>query len=237
MMNQKKFVHVDKKWHLEPLEHILINNTRWYLSPVGEIPSVTTVTGWRKTRFFAEWRSKNPDESKRVLRRGNILHSTIEDYLNNEDIDLSAIPPNEAGLFVQMKKELDKIDNIHEVEASLWSETAALAGRVDCVAEYNGRLSVIDFKGSTRKKHKKDIGNYFMQATAYAIAWQERTDIPVDNFAIIISTENDGVQVFEDNPINHTKVLLETIEDYHAKLESQNKAIENYLSKDVAIQG
>jgi genome maintenance exonuclease 1 len=183
------------------------------------LPSVTTVTGWEKQAFFAKWRKENPKESKRVLSRGNKLHSTIEDYLNNKEIDLSAIPPIEVELFIQMKDELDNIDNIHELETALWSETTMLAGRVDCVAEYNGKLSIIDFKGSTRKKRKGDIGNYFLQATAYAIAWQERTNIPIHNVVILISSEDGNVQVFEGNPLDYTKPLLNTIQKFHKALE------------------
>jgi genome maintenance exonuclease 1 len=90
-----------------------------------------------------------------------------------------------------------------------------LAGRADCIAEYNGKLSVIDFKGSTRVKRKEDIENYFIQASAYAIAWQERTGIPITNFAILISCENGQIQTFEGNPIDYAKPLLKAIEGYH----------------------
>ena len=98
-----------------------------------------------------------------------------------------------------------------------------LAGRVDCVAEYKGRLSVIDFKGSTRPKKKREIENYFLQATAYAIAWQERTGIPVDNFVILLTTDDGITQVFEGNPMNHVKKLLSVIENYHNNSESRER--------------
>ena len=94
-----------------------------------------------------------------------------------------------------------------------------LAGRVDCVAEYNGKLSIIDFKGSTRAKRESDVQNYFLQATAYAIAWQERTGQAIENFAILMSCEDGITQVFEGRPIRYTKKLLETIEKYHASIE------------------
>ena len=90
-----------------------------------------------------------------------------------------------------------------------------LAGRADCVGEYDGKLSIIDFKGSTRPKRKEDILNYFMQATAYSIAWQERTGIPIDNIVILISCDGGQVQEFEDTPIRYAKALLSVIEGYH----------------------
>ena len=219
-MEQKTFTHVDKVWaeELENLSTTNKNGSRWYECPIGSLPSVTTVTGWKKQAFFAKWRKENPKESKRVLSRGNTLHATIEDYISNKQIKLSDIPPIEVELFLQMKDELDNIDNIHELETALWSETTMLAGRVDCVAEYNGKLSIIDFKGSTRKKRKSDIGNYFLQATAYAIAFQERTGVAIDNFVILISSEDGAVQVFEGNPLNYTKALLDTIQSFHEML-------------------
>ena len=153
-----------------------------------------------------------------MLSRGNAFHSLIEDYLNNK-LDLSKWTPETIELFHQLKPELDKIDNIHALEVPLWSEAMMLAGRVDCVAEYNGKLSIIDFKGSTRAKRESDVQNYFLQATAYAIAWQERTGQAIENFAILMSCEDGITQVFEGRPIRYTKKLLETIEKYHASIE------------------
>ena len=193
------------------------NGVRHYETPTGTYPSVTTVVGWEKSQFFKEWRQKNPKESKRVLRRGNLLHETIEDYLNNKDIELMSLPPTVATLFMQMKEELDNINNIHALEVALWSETLGLAGRVDCVAEYNGELTIIDFKGSTREKYAEDIENYFLQGTAYALMWQERTGQAIKKFNIIISNE-DGqpCQVFSGNPLDYVGKLFKTIQNYHS---------------------
>ena len=215
MMEQKRFIHVDKTWKIEDLTTVTEDNGRWYNSPIGNLPSVTTVTGWEKSEFFKEWRQKNPKESKRVLSRGNLLHKTIEDYINNEDIDLNELPINEAKLFLNIKPLIDRIDNVYELEVPLWSKSTMLAGRADCVGEYDGKLSIIDFKGSTRPKRKEDILNYFMQATAYSIAWQERTGIAIDNIVILISCDGGQVQEFEDTPIRYAKALLDVIEGYH----------------------
>ena len=114
-----------------------------------------------------------------------------------------------------MKESLDKISNIRALEASLWSKSTTLAGRVDCVGEYDGELSIIDFKGATRKKRIRDIDNYFMQATAYAIAWQERVEQPVNQIVILIAAEDGANQVFKSTPQLHTKPLLEAIKKYN----------------------
>tara|TARA_R110002074_G_scaffold213411_3_gene383142 strand:- start:343 stop:984 length:642 start_codon:yes stop_codon:yes gene_type:complete len=189
---------------------------RFYQTPEGnKYPSVTTVTGWEKQKFFKEWRKNNPKESKRVLSRGNDLHDLIERYLNNEDIDLLLESPVVSSLFVQIKESLDKIDNIHALEVALWSDTLGLAGRVDCVAEYEGKLSVIDFKGSNRQKRLNDIENYMLQGTAYSIMWHERTGTPIREFHIMIAAENGfPCKVFTGDPIVYVPMLYETIEKY-----------------------
>ena len=182
---------------------------RFYDSPGGKFPSVTTVTGFEKKAFFAEWRRNNPKESRRVLSRGNALHKLIEDYLNNEDIDLLSVSPVVSSWFVQMKDTL---------EMPLWSNTLALAGRVDCVAEYDGKLSIIDFKGSTRQKREEDIENYYLQGTAYAIMWHERTGVPIREFNIIVANENGtACQVFSGNPTKYVPSLYKMIKKYHEK--------------------
>ena len=210
-MNQKTFNHVEKTWLLKDMTVTEGDGTRFYQTPNGiKLPSVTTVTGWEKRHFFAKWRRENPKEAERVTTRGNTLHSTIEDYLYNKEIkeDLSSNP---YVLFAQLRKELDKIDNIHELEAPLWSTTIGLAGRVDCIAEYNGKLSIIDFKGSTKTKKEEWIQNYFHQATAYAIMFQEKTGIEIKNIVIMVACENGENQIFTKKPIDYVKGLYKDI--------------------------
>lgn len=214
-MEMKKFHHVEKTWNLDELVAKTTEEGRKYFTEDGQsFPSVTTVTGHRKQAFFAEWRRNNPQESKRVLVRGNKLHSVIEDYLNNEEIKITEIPANEAQLFMQLLPELNKIDNIYEQESPLWSSTLGLAGRVDCIAEYDGTLSIIDFKGSTRRKRTTDIHEYFMQATAYAIMWQERTGIPIHQVVILMSCEDGHTESFVADPRHYVRSLKEIIEGY-----------------------
>lgn len=196
------------------LKEVYKNDKRFYSTPEGDFPSVTTVVGFEKQQFFAEWRKKNPEESKRVTSRGTKFHGIIESYLKNEDIDFENMIPNYKVLFNQLKPELDKIDNIVAIETPLWSKILGLAGRTDCIAEYDGKLSIIDFKASSKEKRAKDIDNYFMQATAYALMFQERTGKIIDNFAILISCEDGFKQVFEGKPINYVKPLKQIITRY-----------------------
>lgn len=209
----KQFKHnfVDLTCEIKEVEQ---DGKRFYSTPGGLFPSVTTVTGFEKQQFFAEWRKKNPEESKRVTARGTKLHSLIEKYLRNEPIDLEELMPGNKALFLLLKPELDKIDNIYALETPLWSKTVGLAGRTDCIAEYDGRLSIIDFKASTKEKRQSDIDNYFTQATAYSLMFQERTNIKITNFAILIACEDGLKQVFEGNPIKYVKKLHSAIKKY-----------------------
>ena len=196
------------------LKEVQQNNKRFYQTPEGIFPSVTTVVGFEKQQFFAEWRKKNPEESKRVTGRGTEFHSLIEKYLKNETIDYDNLNSNIKFLFSQLKPELDKLDNIIALETPLWSKILGLAGRTDCIAEYDGKLSIIDFKASSKEKRERDIDNYFMQATAYALMFQERTGMIIDNFAILISCEDGMKQVFEGNPMKYVKDLKKAIVKY-----------------------
>lgn len=214
MLLNKTFNHVESPlW--EELKSETTNEGRYYQTPDGKrYPSVTTVTGWEKKAFFAEWRRKNPEESKRVLHRGNCLHQIIENYLNNESEYLKGAESDHAKLFYQLTEDLDRIDNIVGLEKPMWSHTAKIAGRVDCIAEFDGKLSIIDFKGSTKPKFTSDIQNYFMQATAYAIMYQERTGTPINQIVIMISCDTGDTQVFTEDPRKYVRKLHECIQKY-----------------------
>jgi len=213
-MTCKKFTHKDAV-DLQELERVEVNGSRYYISPQGtRLPSVTTVVGWEKRHFFAEWRRKNPEESRRVSTRGTRFHSLVEDYINNKDDLKERYTPNLLDLFLSLKSDIDRIDNIRAQEVPLWSETIGLAGRVDCIAEFDGKLSVIDFKTSKRRKTKDEIENYFQQATAYALMWQERTGEPIDTIVILMTCDDGTTQVFRESPMNFVGSLYTTIQNY-----------------------
>jgi genome maintenance exonuclease 1 len=199
----------------QELQRIEENGKRFYVTPEGNrYPSVTTVTGYAKKAFFAEWRKNNPEEAKRVSVRGTRFHSLVEKYLNNEEMDRKKINFADLFLFSQAESEIDKIDNIHLLETTLWSDVLKLAGRVDCIADYEGSLSVIDFKSASKEKPPSDIKEYFMQATAYAIMYQERYGKAIDNIVIIMSSEDGMVNVYQRNPVDYVKDLFDTIKEY-----------------------
>jgi ATP-dependent exoDNAse (exonuclease V) beta subunit len=190
------------------------DGSRFYTTPTGQkYPSVTTVVGWEKREFFKEWREKNPEESKRILANGTKVHAMVEDYLNNEEVDKSDHRSYEQ--FDNLKVLLHNINNIRAQEVPLFSDLLCLAGRVDCVGEYKGVLSIIDFKTSKRLKSKDQIEDYFCQATAYAIMWQQMTGEKVPQIAILITTANGEVQEYIEDPVNYVGVLKRKIDSYY----------------------
>jgi genome maintenance exonuclease 1 len=209
----KKFTHIPPPKDIQELKTIQEDDGRFYLAP-GEkrYPSVTTVVGYEKQKFFAKWRRENPEEAKRTSDRGNVLHEACENYLNNEPV--REMEQNEKMLFANMRRSIDRIDNVRALEVPLWSHTLKLAGRVDCVGEFDGKLSIIDFKGSTRRKSPSNITNYFCQATAYSIMWQEMMEEEIQQIVILISSEDGANQVFVKKPIDYVGELKRSIDLY-----------------------
>ena len=183
-------------------------------------PSVTTVIGHSKKKSIMEWRQKVGEEeankiSKRASTRGNKCHKLCELYLSNESISKYADDPLSMGLFYQIKPHLDSINNIHALEAPLHSKLLRLAGRVDCIAEYKEELAIIDFKTSTKVKREEWIHDYFAQETAYAIMFQELTNLQVKKLVTIIACETGEPQVFEIyDKFMYARKLKEYIDAY-----------------------
>jgi hypothetical protein len=201
----------------EQIETVESGGGRRYKTPDGIFPSVTTVTGWKKRAFFAKWRRENPEESKRVLSRGTKLHAIIETYLRN-DLTPTALAEaagtSEADLFVSMREDINRIGAIYAIEVPLWSRKVGLAGRTDCIGEFDGVPSVIDFKSSNYPKSEDAIQDYFMQATAYSLMWQDRTGQELRNIAILIGVEDGGCQVFTADPRDYIEDLVDAIRTY-----------------------
>jgi len=167
-----------------------------------------------------EWRNRVGEEeanaiSKRASTRGNKCHKLCELYLENKSISKYKDDPLSMGLFYQIKPYLDSIDNIHALEEPLSSSLLKMAGRVDCIAEYNGELAIIDFKTSTKYKREEWIHDYFAQETAYAIMFQELTGLIPKKLVTIIACETGEPQIFEIyDTIKYARKLKEYIDAY-----------------------
>lgn len=178
------------------------DGSRVYETPSGRAyPSVTTVTGLHNKQAILDWRKRvGAEEANRIstkaAKRGTRIHTLCESYLNNESVE-----PNlfDTETFKAIKPYLNNIQDVHCLETPLYSDHLEVAGTVDCIAKYNGKMSVIDFKTSTRKKSRDDIQNYFMQCSAYAVAFEERTGVPVGKIIIIMAVDDDDTIIFEEN--------------------------------------
>ena len=195
---------------------------RRYCTPTGErYPSITTVLSILSKDSILEWRARvGNEEANRVSRvaagRGTSVHSIVEDYLNNKELDLQKRMPNASAAFRSIRPILDQgIGEIYMQESPLYSDHLRVAGRCDLVAEFNGKLSVVDIKTSSRPKSRDDVHAYFMQEAAYAIMFEERTGIPVNRLVTIMSVDFSEPIVFVEKRDAWTKVLLETIERYY----------------------
>jgi len=179
-------------------------------------PSVTTVTGWAKRDFWAKWR-ENPENKKssdEAMRRGTAMHTMIENYLNKETYRTTC--EKTQTLFNQMIPSLDKINKVVAQETQLCSDSLRMAGRFDCIGEYEGVLSVIDFKSAKSRRKEDWIQNYFEQTAAYSYMWLENMGVRVPQVVILISAEDGSTQVFKKNPDDYKIKLGESIKNYWA---------------------
>ena len=216
-----EFNHVDL--HLPRLERETIDGVRFYKIPgkenVKRLVSITSVTSHKNRQIFIDWRKKVGDAkadkiTKQATSRGTDMHSLVENYLLNIP-ELPEVQPLSDYLFKIARKELDKINNIHAIEDSLYSEVLGIAGTVDCIAEYDGELAVIDFKTSKKPKPVEWIEHYFVQAAAYACMLYEMTGITVKKLVILMACENGECVVYEEyDKGKYIKLLVEYIREF-----------------------
>ena len=193
---------------------------RYYTTPDGvRLPSVTTVIGAKGKEAILKWRQRvGEEEANRVSKlstsRGTNLHTICENYLNNDPKYLLKVMPDALEMFKSIKPLLNRINNIHYQEQALWSVGIGMAGRVDCIGEFDGKLSVIDFKTSKRIKTREDIDSYFAQCVAYACMYEELVGQPIEQIVIIMAVENEEPLLFVEKTSDHLNTLLDYIKFY-----------------------
>lgn len=209
---------------LTEMNAVTTDKGRRYRTPEGiDLPSITTVLSILSRESIMKWRKRVGAEeanriSHRASTRGTAVHAIIEKYINNEENFKDGYTPDIISSFIDLKPILDtRIGRIYAQEAPLYSTHLGVAGRVDCVAEFDGHLSIIDFKTSMKPKRLDWIKNYFMQESAYAIMWEERTGRPITQLVTIISVDNHEPQIFIEHRDNWVRPLRETIAQYNAE--------------------
>ena len=197
------FNHIDLD--LKPIARETIDGVRYYKIPDEEEPlrlvSITSITSHFNKQIFLDWRKKVGNEeadriTKAATTRGTDMHTLTEYYLKNEK--LPKVPPISDFLFKISKKELNRIDKIHSLEGALYSKQLGIAGTVDCIAEHDGELAIIDFKTSKKPKPREWIEHYFVQAMEYGCMLYEMKNIAIKKLVIIMACENGECVVYEE---------------------------------------
>ena len=214
------FIHHNYLGDIE-LECKTTESIRLYNLPNGNwVPSITSVTSFYNRQIFAKWRQRVGLEeanriTKRATARGTDFHQVCQDYLENKELVWDNYQVLTKHMFHHEKPYLDKINNIHAIERTLYSEYFGLAGRVDCIAEYDGELAVIDFKTSEKIKPEEWIENYFVQEMFYASAYYEMTEIPIVKLITIMVTPGGEVKIFDKrNKSDYIKLLVRYIKEF-----------------------
>jgi genome maintenance exonuclease 1 len=221
------FNHVEL--NLPSLERVLIDGVRYYKIPEDSSPlefvSITSVISNYNKEFFNNWRKRvGVEEADKITRkatsRGTDMHTLVEHHLKNEE--LPTVQPLSDMLFKIAKPALKRINNIYALEGSLYSKFLGIAGTVDCIAEFDGELSIIDFKTSKQPKPRDWIEGYFVQCCAYACMLNELTGLSVKKFVIIMACENGEVEVYEErNKEKHIRLLTKYIKKFVSDKTSQ----------------
>jgi genome maintenance exonuclease 1 len=208
---------------IDELEVIEENGRRLYVTPSGQrYPSITSVLSILGKDGIMAWRKRVGEEeanriSARAAGRGTRIHKMCEDYLNNVlQETIEKYTDWDRIMFESMRSVFDEyISKVRVQEASLYSDFMRVAGRVDCIAEFDGKLSVIDFKTSSKLKEERYIQNYFMQTAGYAVMFEERTGIPINRLVIIIGVDDEiNAQVFVKKRDDYVEEFMDVRSDY-----------------------
>ena len=219
----KKFKH--QKINLPEIKAKTTDGVRLYETPEGNFyPSITTVLSTRNKEGLFKWRERVGNDvanyvARKAATRGTHVHHMCEDYINNDfDEEKHKKKFLPYTLFTQLRDSaLQKIDNVYAQECGLYSDKYMVAGRVDCIADYDGIPSIIDFKTSTSERKDSYNENYYIQASAYAEMFEERTGIAINQIAILVITEDGVVQEFIKDKLEYLSLLKDTIKDWKEK--------------------
>ena len=224
-MTKKNFVQLDES-KFPTTKGKNIDGFRFYELDDKAYPSVTTVLGAIPKPGLMAWRRNVGEEAakwemNRAARRGSATHTLVEQYLKGETPSIRDVLP--LGMFRLLKPYLDQIDNIHALERIMYSHKLTIAGQVDCIAEYNGKLSVIDFKTANKERVDSWNENYYIQCTAYATMYEELFDTPIEQIVILQAGEDGSCKAFVKNKADYEEKLGKVIQDFYKYYEEKTK--------------
>ncbi len=224
-MKEFNWIDIDKT-KLPTTKGKRIDGFRFYQIDGKNYPSITTVLGVQKKEGLEKWRKAVGEEAAkwemgRAARRGKATHTLVEQYLKSETPAIRDVLP--LGLFRLMKPYIDQIDNVQLSEEIMYSHKLTVAGQVDCVADYNGKLSVIDFKTANKERKEDWIENYYIQTCAYAIMYEELFGKRIEQLVILMAGEDGTMRSFIRDKKDFEPKLEESIKYFYKYYEKLNK--------------
>ena len=214
--------------NIDGKRHYLVPDPRSGEESALAYPSITTLLGWYSAPGIANWRKKvGAEEANKITtqaaRRGTSVHKIVEDYITNQISEdyLCGMMPTYKEDYLKFKEVIDEnLGDIYGIEQALWSHELHVAGRSDCIAEWNGTLSILDWKTSRKVKKREHIDNYFLQGTFYAMAYEELTGEKVELLNIVMVPENEPVIIFTEKVDDWRETLREKVAKWYKEVKN-----------------
>jgi genome maintenance exonuclease 1 len=213
------------EYQFSKLERIDGEPRRYVLPDGGQVPSVTSVTGLTTKDGILKWRQKVGEQeanriSKKASGRGTVVHNLTEKYILNDSKfkeSYDKAMPDAKDLFRKLQSVLNQyVTEIRALETPIWSSYLKVAGTVDCIGMFEGKLSVIDFKTASKTKEERYIDHYFMQTSAYACAWYELTGEPINNLVVLIANDEDiRPQIFRKTTYQYLTMFKQARDSFY----------------------
>ena len=219
-----RFIHEKIDMGYETLDRVDSPDGRRYQTLDGKAyPSVTTVLSILGEESIAKWRAKVGEAkaneiSLKATTRGTAVHAIIEKYMNNEPNYAEGYLPHVVQSLNNLKPLLDKhVTKVYGQEVPLYSDHLQLAGTCDAIVEWDGVPTIVDWKTSRRPKKKANISNYFMQLAAYAVMWEERTGMPIQQTRIVMDVDDFHPVMYKETRDAWIDKMIETRDMYNER--------------------
>ena len=202
------------------------DNAHFYQTPNGEIyPSITTILqntmSNEKKESLQNWKEQEI-ASEYITQEAAIIgtetHKLIENHINEvrqtDEVRLLSV-----AHFNNLIPFLQKINDVHGTELRVYSDVMKLAGTSDCIANYDGELSIIDYKTKRSNQKEEWMTDHFIQGTAYSQMFKELTGIEVKQVVILVSSEKNSKMEFVKKTENYKDLLTKRLNQYYDILE------------------
>lgn len=215
---------------MKAFQHVPLNISRArlreedhrYVTPAGAVyPSVTTILGATKPADAVDglekWRAKVGVAvadyiTMEASEIGKEAHGLNEDYLNGRAVKATKLLARaHHEKFIPY---LNRIDRIYGTEVPLYSDMMEIAGTADCIADYGGKLCIIDYKTKRVEQKPEWVTDYYLQTAAYCMMFTEMTKMKVEQCVILASSESDTIQEFRADPREHAAAFILRLQEY-----------------------